>query len=58
LSRAFVLNYFTPTGEFFDFRNLLKFSAFLFGALIFFVSFSSGEKKKIEINQKQSAFMH
>jgi len=34
-------------GEFLDFRLLLKISAFLFEALIFFVSFFYQEKKEI-----------
>jgi len=37
--------YYTIGGEFVDFRMLFKFSAFLFGALIFFVTFFHQGKK-------------
>jgi len=36
-------------GEFLDFRLVLKISAFLFVALIFFVSFFYQEKKENEV---------
>jgi len=45
------------TGEFLDFRIALKISAFLFAALIFFVSFFYQEKKENDLfNHRENSF--
>ena len=53
LSRADTKNHWTLCGEFLDFRLVLKISAFLFAALIFFVSFFYQEKKENRVYENR-----